>query len=185
MYAQMIEKFLKNEGLSECILFGHSFGGSVGIKTALRKRITINKLILCSSAGIRNQQTLKMKFFSSIAYIARLNTKIPFIRDIYPNLRKFFYYYILRERDYIDYPQLTETFKKVMQEDLSDKLQKISSPTLLLWGADDLSTPLSHGRIMNDKIPKSKIEVFKNRGHDLPKSYPNDITPSILSFLKK
>ena len=37
---------------------------------------------------------------------------------------------------------MRETFNKVISLDLSDKLKEIKNPTLLMWGENDIDTPL-------------------------------------------
>ena len=54
--------------------------------------------------------------------------------------------------------------KKILNEDVSDLLPKISCPTLLIWGTLDKDTPLT-GNLVKWIIDKHKSE--KNRISEL------------------
>ena len=53
----MIEKFIKELQIKKPTIFGHSFGGRVGIIYAGRQN-DLNKLVLIDSAGIKPKQGL-------------------------------------------------------------------------------------------------------------------------------
>lgn len=60
---------------------------------------------------------------------------------------------------------MRETFKNVINLDLTDRLSKITRPTLLIWGENDTDTPLYMAKIMEKKIKDSGIVVLKDAGH--------------------
>ena len=68
-----------------------------------------------------------------------------------------------------DYRALSDdmkmTFVKVVNQDLKGYLQDIDSSTLLIWGENDTETPLSYGKIMEEKIPDAGLVVLENSGH--------------------
>jgi len=38
-------------------------------------------------------------------------------------------------------------------------------PTLIIWGAEDDVSPLNYGRILNARLPDSRLEVLEGAGH--------------------
>ena len=60
---------------------------------------------------------------------------------------------------------MRETFKKVISLDLSSNLKEITRPTLLVWGENDLDTPLYMAKKMESEIKDSGLVVLKNAGH--------------------
>lgn len=182
-YAETIEMLLEKLSVKLPVLFGHSFGGSVGIKIALRKKLAIRKLLLCNSSGIRGARSTKQKALGMLAEVMKRIFTLPGISKLYPRLRKWFYYYILRERDYIDHQDIAGTFQKVVKEDLTPALSNIEVGTLLLWGRYDKATPLSHGKLLNRLIKKSSLKVF-DYGHGLPLKRSELIVPEIVKFLR-
>jgi len=51
------------------------------------------------------------------------------------------------------------------KEDLRPLLGKINIPTLILHGENDMVCPLEGGKYMHEKIPGSKMYIFKGKGH--------------------
>lgn len=177
-YAEVVEEFLRQQKVSDLYVFGHSFGGSVAIKLALRKNLKIKKLILCNSSGIRK---FKIK---GIGFIKKVFS-LPGLKIIYPTLRKLFYYYILKNRDYIDYHEIVGTYKKVIEEDLTPQLKGINIPVLLLWGENDKDTPVEHAKIFKLKIADCRLKIVKGEGHGLPKFQSELVAQETDNFIEK
>jgi pimeloyl-ACP methyl ester carboxylesterase len=183
-YATLVEKFLKEQGVDELYVFGHSFGGRVAIKLVLRKNLKIKKLILCNSSGIRKVKSQKSKIKTEEVNFVKRVLSLPGLKVIYPTLRKFFYYYVLRNRDYIDYPEIAGTYKKVIEEDLTLYLAEIDIPVLLIWGEKDKDTPIEHANIFKLRIDNSRLKIVKGEGHGLPKFKPELVAKITATFLQ-
>jgi pimeloyl-ACP methyl ester carboxylesterase len=74
-------------------------------------------------------------------------------------------YRAVASRDYANAGPLRDTFVKLVSEDLTSILPQVTSPTLLVWGADDTDTPLSSAKIMECLIPQARLVVLQNAGH--------------------
>lgn len=149
---QMLD-FLKVEQVS---VVAHSFGGRVAIMLAGETQ-RITKLVLVDSAGIKPKFNLLVHIKQSHYKLLKfLNKKNITKKD----LSKF------GSLDYKALPnQIKPVFVKIVNTDLTPLLDKISCPTLLIWGSDDKSTPLYMAKKMNKKIKNSALVVFKNAGH--------------------
>ncbi|MDP2950890.1 MAG: alpha/beta hydrolase, partial [bacterium] len=138
-------------------LLGHSFGGRVAIKFALKYPELLQGLILVSSAGLKDK-SLRTRILNSVA---ELTQKIKLKQcPCFGFFRSFFYKVILKRTDYLktdDDLALKETMKLALKEDLLPLLNKIESKTLLIWGDKDELTPLNQGKIMQEKIPQSEL----------------------------
>jgi pimeloyl-ACP methyl ester carboxylesterase len=55
--------------------------------------------------------------------------------------------------------------KSLADADTRDLLPKIQSPTLVLWGDDDLRSPMSIADMLRDTIPNAELAVIVNAGH--------------------
>lgn len=180
-YAEVVEKFLKQQNVDSLYVFGHSFGGSVAVKLVLRKNLKIKKLMLCNSSGIRTVEGLRLEATGNI--IKKLFS-VPVLGSFYQPLRKFFYYYILKNRDYIDYQEIAGTYKKVIEEDLTPQLEDLDIPVLLIWGEKDKDTPIKHAKIFKLKIDNCRLKIIKGEGHGLPKFHPEIVAKEIVAFIK-
>lgn len=183
-YSRLVEDFIEKEIKGATSLFGHSFGGSVALKVSARRKAKISALILCGSAGIRRPNSPRLKFFRFITGAGKFVFNLPFLKLFFSPVRKFYYYHIVGERDYIDSDELRQTFQNVIGEDLSPLFKIISIPTLIIWGSSDRQTPLSFAKKMTKEIPHTKLKIIKGVGHALPKEKPDLITNEISKFVE-
>ncbi len=174
---------LNNREDESFFLLGHSFGGRMAIKYAAKHPEKSKGLILVSVAGIIPKKCFLPSFISEMAKVGNKFSFLPF----YSFFRKVFYRFILRKTDYIkseEIPNLKETFKKIIAEDLTPYFSKIKTPTLIIWGEKDKMTPLSDAHLMNKKIPNSKLEVLKNIKHSSHREAPEILAEKIINFIK-
>lgn len=176
-YADFVYKFLKENDIKEPIIIGHSFGGAVAVKLALLHPESVFRLILVSASVVR-QPRHKIMLIKKIA---------DFIKPFLPEkLRKIILKILkLDKTDYaqIDSQKLKETFKNVINEDLSPYLSAIKIPTLVIWGEKDTITLLKEGEIIAKSIPNAKLSVIKNAGHFRFLEKPEEFTELIKEFI--
>ncbi len=174
-----IRKLIGNDNY---YLFGHSFGGSITAYISALLTSKPNKIILCSSAGLR-YRSLKAKLLFPVAKVLKLPLKI-LPENLAQNLRKNIYYYIIRERDYIDSQAKQAQFQKVVNQDLTEEFKKINIPTLIIWGKDDKITPVSMAKQLNSLIPGSELKIIQGR-HGIPLTSPQKVAQLINDFIKE
>ncbi|MCD4718684.1 MAG: alpha/beta hydrolase [Desulfobacula sp.] len=66
-----------------------------------------------------------------------------------------------------------------------EALQKIKSPTLILWGKNDFFFPFKIARQLHKNIKNSTLVCVDKAGHFLQEEQPEFIVGQIISFLKK
>lgn len=69
------------------------------------------------------------------------------------------------------------------EHDVRDLLPRIEVPTLLVYGAKDVRSPLSVGQAMHEAIPGSKLVVLEDAGHECGLEAPRRFNEEVLSFL--
>ena len=154
-YTETLKIFITKLKLQNPTLIGHSFGGRIAIDYSSKYSDTIQLLILINSGGIKNT-SLKVKILRNIAKIGKTfkGTK----------LRNVFYKYIVKESDAIhanNNPILEQTFRNIINEDLQDRAESITCPSLILWGKKDTETPLWHGEVWNKSILHSQLLIHQ------------------------
>ena len=77
---------------------------------------------------------------------------------------------------------MRETFNKVISLDLSDKLKEIKNPTLLMWGENDIDTPLYMAKKMEREIKDSGLVVLKGAAHFSYIDSPNEYNLIVENF---
>ncbi len=80
--------------------------------------------------------------------------------------------------------QLDAAQKWFAEDDgVCEDLTKISVPTLILTGTDDVNVPTKNSLIITEKIPGSWLVQIKNAGHQIPGQYPDEINKILQTFL--
>lgn len=165
------------------ILFGHSFGGRIAIKYALKYRAELRALILCASAGIKPPLTLKRIGLYCLAKIGKTIFSPPGLSWTGEILKRILYR-VAGVNDYLRASGIMkEILQKAIREDLTSKLGSLEVPTLLLWGTEDRATPYRDGQTMARLIPNSKLVTFEGARHNLPKLIPDRLATEIIQYV--
>lgn len=178
-YINFIEEFVKELNLGDFFLLGHSFGGALASKVAVKHAQEIKKLFLVSAACVR-KKTAKKNFFKRVSKIAKLFYFFPY----YGFFRKAIYKFIIRKSDYV-YVEgiMKEAYLNVIEEDLSFHLPFIKVSTVIIWGDKDEFTPLDDACLINEKIKNSKLIVIPGAGHDLNRKQPEELAKAVLQSI--
>lgn len=164
-YADLIAQFIDASGILNPVLIGHSLGGKIIINLVARDLVEVKKVVLISSAGVRLPRSFKLRlkiyFFKCVKFLISL----PIISNIFAAQLEL-YKKKFGSEDYRNANGLMRAILvKVINEDVTTLLPKIKTPTLLLWGDQDISTPLRVGQIMQKGILGSELKVFSGSGH--------------------
>ncbi|MDR2529110.1 MAG: alpha/beta hydrolase [Synergistaceae bacterium] len=168
-YADFVAAFLKDFGVREVVLVGHSFGGRIAVKlaawSAASLPFTIPKIVLVDSAGVRRGRTLAQWARLVLYKRAAKVLSLPIAEKISPGVLE---RWRLRmgSADYRSAsPRMRQCLVKVVNEDLTPLFPLVSCPTLLVWGVNDQDTPLSDARLMERLIPDAGLVALQNAGH--------------------
>lgn len=162
-------------------VFGHSFGGRIGIKLETEVSKDLNGVILCSISGISRGNLVKRVIFALLAKGGRVVLNLSPISQSY---RKFLYK-LAREHDYEKAEGIMkDIFKKIISEDLKPFVSKIRMPTLILWGKKDKLTSVKDAYFLKAKIKGAQLTVFSKEGHRLPYNKPKKVAFEIEKWYK-
>ncbi len=175
-YINWLEGFVKDLNLRDFYLMGHSFGGALAVKLAIKHPQDVKELFLVAAASVR-KRTVKKSAYKTVSSLAKNFSFLPF----YGFFRKAFYKFIIRKSDY-PYVEgvMKETFKNVIFEDLSQFTGFIRTPTVIIWGDKDKSTPVEDAYFMNKKIKNSKLVIISGAGHILNRECPEVLAEKVL-----
>ena len=164
-YSERMKQFLDHEGITQCVLLGHSFGGRLSVRLAAKYPELVKGVILVGSAGLKRNRSLKEEI--RVRSIRAL-TKTAKAIDGMTGTRIFAHYLAPRfgSRDYAAAGDLRKSLVKTVNEDLAPQAASIKAPTLLLWGANDTETPVDIARGFHQLISNSELHIFPNKGHE-------------------
>jgi pimeloyl-ACP methyl ester carboxylesterase len=170
-YADLTEFFLRQVLSSPSDFLVHSFGGRIALKLFSRTHITqyVDNLLITGGAGMKPKRTLRYYYRK---YTAKA-LKAPFLL-LPANVKKSSLNWLRSTRLWktlgsSDYQQLSgvmrETFVKTVTEHLEATLPKINQEVLLLWGEQDMATPLYQAERMEKGLPNAALVTIPHAGH--------------------
>jgi len=150
-YANGVLDILKKERVDRAIFICHSFGGRVGCFIASRYKSLVEKLVLCDSAGIKPKR--HVNYYIKI-WFYRIRKKLGLNTDKCGSTE-------YRELS----PFMKKTFVNVVNYDQKKEIINIDSPTLIVWGKKDKTTPMYMARKFRRLIKNSHLVVLSGAGH--------------------
>ena len=171
-YATEVKEYMRKNRIVRPMVIGHSFGGRVAIKMASQDSEIFQKIVLASSAGLKPKNSPK-KIIKRCAF----NVLKKFI-----NKEKLSAFY---SKDYNALDSvMKKSFKLIVSEHLDGVLDKISVPTLIVYGKNDKETPPYMAKRFNKNIKNSKLLAL-NAGHfcfiDCPHKFNMEVKEFLLS----
>ncbi len=181
-YLKWTIAFLDHLKIKNVYLIAHSFGGRIAIKMSATKPKKVSKMILCSPAGVLGKTDAKNRI---IKFAVKTGKRF-FFSDSLKNLSRKIVYLLLRRRDYVKVKGvMKETFRRVIEEDLSPYLKKIKAKTLIIWGKKDRMVPVKQSHFFNKKIKNSELKVLPKRGHSPHLEEPEELVELFINFLRR
>lgn len=158
-YTDNFSAFLDALEIQNPILIAHSFGCRVAIHYATKK--PVHKMVLTGAAGIKPKHGLDW-YFRTYSYKAMKKIlTLPGLKKYEDDVKKYF-----GSSDYKNSQGvMRDTFVKVVNDDVTSLLEKVSMPVLLVFGEKDEATPLWMGKMMEEKMPNAGLAVFENDDH--------------------
>lgn len=182
-YANFLQMFLTKLNLGQpFVLIGHSFGGRVILKSVGSGLVQTQKIILLASAGIQKSQNVRNKSFALVAKVGKVVTSLPGLSTLQGALRKKLYQAAGSE-DYLNAGNMKPIFLKVIHEDLQTDAARIRTPSLLIWGEQDDTTPVEDGKQLHAQIKNSELKIIPQAGHFVYVDAAPQVTQMVKEFL--
>jgi pimeloyl-ACP methyl ester carboxylesterase len=184
-YVRFALAYGDHHGLERFHLFGHSFGGRLGLILGAEHPGRIEKMVLSNAAGLREAPPLPVRLRLSSYKALRDGLKRVGLGGLSERLRGWYNARYGSTDFQATSGVMRQTFLNVVNADLSDYARQVAVPTLLLWGDQDQDTPLSQGRRLEKLIPDAGMVVYEGAGHYAYLDRLNDAVRVIDFFLKQ
>lgn len=160
-YAQWLKTLLEVEQIENVIFVGHSFGCRIAYYYTSNMLGSVEKLLMTGAAGVKPKRTLD--YYLKVYQYKLMKYLLPAIG------MKHVLEYKRNSSGSSDYRDASPTMKgilsKVVNEDLTPLFSGIATETLLIFGSEDDATPLSDGKLMEQKLQNAKLVVYNGEGH--------------------
>jgi pimeloyl-ACP methyl ester carboxylesterase len=181
-FAQWANTKIKELGINNYILIGHSFGGKIMLEGLHSHILQPEKIILINTNGIKPKNSIKKTFWKIVSSVISPFKNVSFLSPI----KRLIYRYIIRETDYLKTDlkiNVRESFKLFNEEHYDEIVSHITIPTLLIWGSKDTQTPLWMGEFLHNHIKNSKLVIVPEATHGLPLKQPQTVADLIDNYL--
>lgn len=164
-YAKLTLNYLDAHGVDRALLFGHSFGGRLGLILGAEHPDRILKMSLSNSAGVRLRPSAASQMRGQLYRGARTALERVGFRRGAQSLRDWYNARYGSSDFKAAQGTMRETFIHVVSEDLLPYAARVAVPTLLIWGDRDQDTPLWQGRLLEQTIPDAGLVLYEGAGH--------------------
>ncbi|MDR0461840.1 MAG: alpha/beta hydrolase [Christensenellaceae bacterium] len=157
-YADYVEAQLIEKRVTRCHIIAHSFGARVAVLLARRNPHMVKRMVLTGAAGLKPRFNLKI--WSKIKLYKMFGIG----------------------KGSFDYARLCangkRTFKNIIHRDLSFEISYLETPTLLIFGAKDKSTPIYMAKRWTKLCRSAILKTYAGAGHfaflDDPQKFIHD-----------
>jgi pimeloyl-ACP methyl ester carboxylesterase len=181
----ILRQFLDSQGLTRTDLGGWSMGGWISLNFAARSPERVRRLVLLDSAGVKFTPTFDLGLLAphTMADMQALNKILTPHPDQTPAFITRAVLQHLQTEDWV----IQRTIANMMtgREFLDDKLARVTMPVLIVWGKQDVMTPLSMGEAMHREMPQSVLVVLDGCGHIAPIECHDRVLSEMQRFLAK
>lgn len=194
-YVKFLEQFFAAMKMRQLNLVGNSLGGQIAWRYAVAHPDNVNKLVLIDSAGLPR--------IGSIPLPIRL-ARMPVIGSLAKYLSPRFLVKKSLKQVYYDDAKVTDALvdryhslalragnrsafverSRQMTPDDGSGLDKISVPTLIMWGQHDTWIPVEQAANFRKKLFLGQVIIYDNAGHVPHEEIPEQSVADALKFLK-
>lgn len=164
----VLRQFLDSQGLTSIDLAGWSMGGWITMQFAAQSPERIRRLVLLDSAGMKFTPSFQLALLAphtmnDMQELEKLLTPRP------GRVPAFILGDFLRQKLKEDW-MIERTVANMItgREVMDGKLASVTMPVLIVWGKQDVLTPLSAAEALHREMPQSELVVLDGCGHLAP-----------------
>jgi pimeloyl-ACP methyl ester carboxylesterase len=197
-YADSLAALIEREGFPPAAVVGHSLGGAIALRLAIRRPDAVSRLVLAAAAGI-SSGTRSARYALTITGILKPGRRIAPHRRLVarsPVLKSLIFGRWGAADPQALPAEVVEAFlsgparhtdtvsaaKALMQDDPRADLDRVQCPSLVLWGARDNQLPIGDAFDYARRL-RGRLRVIADCGHLLIGERPDACADAIESFL--
>lgn len=179
-----VSAFVDFKGYDQMHVLGNSLGGHISLLFALARPEKVSSVILTGSSGLfENSMGTSFPKRGDREFI-RVKTEATFFRPEVATKELIDEVYdIVNDRNKAI--RIIYTAKSALRHNLSDKLDQIQVPCLLIWGREDTVTPAFVGEKFHELLPDSRLILIDQCGHAPMMEHPEKFNNHLDVFLKE
>jgi len=198
---RFVTGFMDAMGIQHASLVGHSLGGQIclGVTTDFPDRV--DKLILVDSGGFSQEASLIYRL-ATLPLLGDIMIRPTVKAAIRAGIKRRFYNPELVSEEWVDLsygymrmPKMKDTLLNIVRSNITikgmrpevvvtNKLHLVRPPTLLIHGRQDTTNPVQYAQNAGNLIPRARLKVFDECGHNPHLEKALEFNEAVLAFLR-
>lgn len=167
--ALWLRTFMRATGIRRAHLVGHSMGGYICLRLAAAHPRLVRRLVLVAPAGV----PLATSIFGEVVPL------LGAARYAAPSFLPVLAYDLLRTGP----RTLLSAARDIIQLNVSDELEAVCAPVLLVWGDQDRLVPAKNGDALRRALRDAQLVMLPGAGHVAMYDRPDEFNRAVLAFL--
>jgi pimeloyl-ACP methyl ester carboxylesterase len=182
-YTCFLDDFMDILNLEKVNLVGQSLGGGIALNYAIQFPQKVNKLVLAGSAGLGREVvwTLRLKSIPFLGELISVRSR----KGVELSFKLAVCNQALITKDFVELyyeffsqPRFQKFSLRIVRSiinirgardevlaPIQDNLDRVTQPTLIIWGEKDRVLPLKHAYHARERLPNARLEIFEGCGH--------------------
>lgn len=196
MYANFLELLVQQLGLTKFNLAGNGLGAEIAWFYAAEHPERLHHLVLLDAPGFEPTSRGWIRLLARTPIVNRVFWKITpreFLRlhleQTFTDDRLVTDSLVQRHLDLLLRPGNRKAFTDRIQVStnrppVEDYIQRITIPTLILWGAEDTRISPQYAYEFHRRLPQSLLKIYQNTGHWPQQENPGQTVHDVVEFLE-
>ena len=190
-YTRFIVQLVRQLQLARPAVVGHSLGAALALSVAVEW--PVSAVVACAPVvngrlGLHAHRWFTSRVTRQAIGLAQASPLWAILSDLRPITAPGLLRNEVWRRNQEDFGRTTlksaaGSLRAVVQLDLSDRLPRITAPTLVLVGGRDLTVPSSQGRLAARLIPAARLVCWPRTGHSPIDERPREFDQLLLQHL--
>lgn len=158
------------------VALGHSNGGRILLNLCSQNPAKLKHLILLDAAGVY-EDSAKRDVARTLSKSMKFLKKVPGVTKVWHKLTG--------SSDYARAPEnMKRTLSNMLDSDRDLNLKKVTTPSSIIWGDADTTTPPRQAEKMRQELPNSTLEIHEGWTHAPYISHPEELARVIFRTMK-
>lgn len=179
--AAWLDKFCNSCNINVPVLLGNSMGGHVALEYARLYPSKLSGMVLAGSSGLFENDFGSTNPKRNDRDYIRKRAALTFYDDIVTEELVDEIMEVTQSPEKL--PKLLQIARSTHTYNMEDELAGITTPTLLVWGKNDIVTPPEVARTFKEKLPDAQLKWIDKCGHAPMLERPDEFVRHLNDFL--
>ena len=186
-FAEFVSKFVNEIGIKKMNIIGSSLGGQIAAESIINYDVNVKKLVLVSPSGVMKHSTPALNAYISAALYPNTDSALNAFQ-VMSGRKKIDEKIVSGFIERMQLPNAKMAFMSTLlglsnSEAITEKLQLITIPTLIVWGENDPVIPIDYAQSFVSGINDCRFYKMTGCGHTPYVEKPKAFFQIVADFL--